>query len=238
MKSFEINDADSHFGISKQSVAGCIDHTILKPEATEADITRLCREAAEYGFAAVCVNPVYVPLAVEILGGTNVNVCTVIGFPLGVNSTEVKVYEARLAVLQGASEIDMVIRVGAVKEGRLEIARQDIAEVVRGARSIKPDVIVKVIIETCLLTDSEKVTACQLAESAGADFVKTSTGFSSGGALVSDVALMKNSIGSSMRIKASGGIRSAAEAISFIKAGAARIGTSSGIKIIEELENT
>ena len=218
-------------------MAGYIDHTILKPDATGGDIIRLCEEAAGAGFASVCINPAFVPLAVEKLAGTGVKVCTVIGFPLGANATATKVNEAVLAVRQGAEEIDMVIRIGALKEGKYDIVGRDISEVVRSAREIKRDVTVKVIIETCFLTDEEKVKACQLAESAGADFVKTSTGFGSGGATVPDVLLMRKSVSPGIGVKASGGIRTAAQAVKFIKAGATRLGTSSGVGILGEIDS-
>lgn len=217
-------------------MAGYIDHTILKPDATGRDIVRLCEEAAEAGFASVCINPAFVPMAVEKLAGTGVKVCTVIGFPLGANETTTKVGEAVLAVRQGAEEIDMVIRIGALKEGKYDIVGRDISEVVRSAREIKRDVTVKVIIETCFLSDDEKIKACQLAESAGADFVKTSTGFGSGGATVTDVLLMRKSVSPGIGVKASGGIRTAAQAVEFIRAGATRLGTSSGLAILNELE--
>ncbi|MFA5881556.1 MAG: deoxyribose-phosphate aldolase [Eubacteriales bacterium] len=222
--------------IDRKMMAGYIDHTILKPDATGRDIIRLCEEAAGAGFASVCINPVFVPLAVEKLAGTGVKVCTVIGFPLGANETATKVREAVLAVRQGAGEIDMVIRIGALKEGKYDIVGRDISEVVRSAREIKRDVTVKVIIETCFLTDEEKVKACQLAESAGVDFVKTSTGFGSGGATVPDVLLMRKSVSSGIGVKASGGIRTAAQAVKFIKAGATRLGTSAGLVILQELD--
>ncbi len=217
-------------------MAGYIDHTILKPDATGRDIIRLCEEAAGAGFASVCINPAFVPLAVEKLAGTGVKVCTVIGFPLGANATATKVNEAVLAVRQGAEEIDMVIRIGALKEGKYDIVGRDISEVVRSAREIKRDVTVKVIIETCFLTDDEKIKACQLAESAGADFVKTSTGFGTGGATVPDVLLMRKSVSPGIGVKASGGIRTAAQAVEFIKAGATRLGTSAGLVILQELD--
>jgi len=221
--------------MERQNLAGYIDHTILKPEATGEDIVRLCREAAEFGFAAVCINPLFVPLAAGWLAGTKVKVCTVIGFPLGANATGTKVYEAGLALAQGAREIDMVARIGTIKEGNYEAVGRDIEEVVAAVRGIDPAAAVKVIIETGLLTDEEKVWACRTAEAAGARFVKTSTGFSAGGASVSDIILMRKSVSPAIGVKASGGIRTAAQAIELIRAGATRIGTSSGVTIMNEL---
>jgi deoxyribose-phosphate aldolase len=216
-------------------VARAIDHTILKPDAVSADVIKLCDEAMAYGFAAVCINPAFVPLAAGKLVGTDVMVCTVVGFPLGVNRSDTKAAEARLAVLEGAREIDMVIWVGALKEKNYDVVEKDIAQVVKAVREANERAIVKVIIEACLLTDEEKVLACQLAESAGAHFVKTSTGFSRGGATLNDVRLMRATVGSRVNVKASGGIRTAVQAVEFIRASAARLGTSSGVSIIEEL---
>ncbi len=213
-------------------IAKLIDHTLLKPEATRDQIVQLCREAREYGFAAVCVNPCYVKLAAELLRGSSVKVCSVVGFPLGATLPEVKAYEARRAIEEGAAEIDMVINIGALKSGDLELVKRDIASVVdvchaRGA-------LCKVIIEAALLTDEEKVLACQLAKAAGADYVKTSTGFGPGGATVRDVALMRRTVGPEMGIKAAGGIRSYEAAKSMVEAGATRIGASAGVKIVQE----
>jgi len=213
-------------------IAKLIDHTLLKPEATRDQIVQLCREAREYGFAAVCVNPCYVKLAAELLRGSSVKVCSVVGFPLGATLPEVKAYEARRAIEEGAAEIDMVINIGALKSGDLELVKRDIASVVdvchaRGA-------LCKVIIEAALLTDEEKVLACQLAKAAGADYVKTSTGFGPGGATVRDVALMRRTVGPEMGIKAAGGIRSYEAAKSMVEAGATRIGASAGVKIVRE----
>ncbi len=205
-----------------------IDHTLLKPESTPQDIEKLCLEAKEYDFASVCIQPCYVKMAYGLLKETDVKVCTVIGFPLGANTTEIKIQEACQAVEEGAEEIDMVINIGALKAG-------DTVYVTEEIRRIKEAVgehILKVIIETCLLTDEEKVLACQCAVNAGADFVKTSTGFSKGGATVEDVRLMKQTVGDRCRVKASGGIRTPEDFIAMIEAGAARIGTSSGIKLI------
>ncbi len=230
----DIRDNKENF-INRENMARFIDHTLLKPEAAGADIRRLCQEAVEYGFASVCINPVYVPQASEILAGSNVKVCTVVGFPLGSSASEAKAGEARLAVAQGAGEVDMVMWVGALKEMALDLVEKDIAGVVKSVREVNPDVLVKVILETCLLTDTEKVTACRIAEAAGADFVKTSTGFSTGGAVVADISLMRSSVSPHIGIKASGGIRTGAQMLEFIRVGATRIGTSSGIAIIKEL---
>ena len=205
-----------------------IDHTLLKPESTPQDIEKLCLEAKEYDFASVCIQPCYVKMAYGLLKETDVKVCTVIGFPLGANTTETKIQEACQAVEEGAEEIDMVINIGALKAG-------DTVYVTEEIRRIKEAVgehILKVIIETCLLTDEEKVLACQCAVNAGADFVKTSTGFSKGGATVEDVRLMKQTVGDRCRVKASGGIRTPEDFNAMIEAGAARIGTSSVIKLI------
>lgn len=215
-------------------LAGYIDHTILKPEATSFEIMKLCEEAIKYSFASVCINPVFVPLAYETLKDSGVSVCTVVGFPLGANTTAVKAEEARTAVLEGALEIDMVIALGFLREGQDDEVSRDIAAVVKIVQKTNPDAIVKVIIETCLLTDSEKIKACKIAEATGAHFVKTSTGFAGGGATLEDVRLMRSIVAPQIGVKASGGIRSAIQALEFINAGAARIGTSSGVKIIEE----
>lgn len=204
-----------------------IDHTLLKPDATPEQIRRLCTEADENGFASVCVNPAYVPLAAELLKDSAVNVCTVIGFPLGMNATAIKAAEALKAVQDGADELDMVIQVGQLKSGNLAYVEDDIRAVVEAGGGK----LVKVIIETALLTDEEKVTACQLAQRAGADFVKTCTGFSGGAASVHDIALMRKTVGPDMGVKASGGVRDYASAVALIEAGATRIGTSSGVAI-------
>jgi len=210
--------------------ASFIDHTLLKPDATKEQIKQLCEEAKKYGFASVCVNPYWVKDCKQILKGTKVNVCTVIGFPLGATTTATKVFETAQAIEQGADEIDMVINIGLLKARDYERVKEDIKEVVDAASGR----LVKVIIETCLLSDEEKVKACQLAVDAGAAFVKTSTGFSTGGATMEDVALMRKTVGEQVGVKASGGIRSLAEMLKMIDAGATRIGTSSGVKIIEE----
>ena len=213
-------------------IAKIIDHTLLKPEATRDQIGQLCREAREYGFAAVCVNPCYVKLAAELLRGSSVKVCSVVGFPLGATLPEVKAYEARRAIEEGAAEIDMVINIGALKSGDLELVKRDIASVVDVCHA--KGALCKVIIEAALLTDEEKVLACQLAKAAGADYVKTSTGFGPGGATVQDVALMRRTVGPEMGVKAAGGIRSYEAAKSMVEAGATRIGASAGVKIVQE----
>lgn len=213
-------------------LASMIDHTILKPEAGKEQVETICREAREYGFASVCVNSSYVPLCAELLRDTEVKVCTVIGFPLGAMSTAAKAAEARQAIFDGAEELDMVIHIGMLKDGNNEYVEQDIHSVVEEARG---KAAVKVIIETCLLSEEEKVRACLLAKKAGADYVKTSTGFSTGGATAEDIALMKNTVGKDMKVKASGGIRTREKAEEMRTAGADRIGTSSGIRIVEEM---
>lgn len=218
--------------MTKEEVAGMIDHTILGAEVTKEAVKEKCREAKEYNFASVCANPDQVALMAEELADSPVKVCTVIGFPLGVNATATKIAEAELAAAEGADELDMVIKVGALKEGDYELVKNDIKAVVEAAG----DKVVKVIIETCYLTDQQKVKACELAKAAGADFVKTSTGFGSGGATVEDIALMRKTVGEKMGVKASGGIHSLAEAEAMIEAGATRIGASSGVQIIEGAE--
>jgi deoxyribose-phosphate aldolase len=209
--------------------ANMIDHTLLKADATKDDIVRLAEEAKKYGFASVCVNPVWVKTAYEILKDTDVKVCTVIGFPLGATTSEVKAFETTNAIQNGAKEVDMVINIGALKKRDLELVEKDIRAVVEAA---KGKALVKVIIEACLLTEEEKVLACQLAVKAGADFVKTSTGFSTGGATVEDVALMRKTVGPDFGVKASGGIRTAEDFLAMEKAGANRIGASAGVKIV------
>ncbi|EIA7705346.1 deoxyribose-phosphate aldolase [Enterococcus faecalis] len=206
-----------------------IDHTILKPEATEAAVQKIIDEAKEYNFFSVCINPCWVAFASEQLADTDVAVCTVIGFPLGANTPEVKVYEAADAIKNGANEVDMVINIGALKSQQYDYVRQDIQGVVDAA---KGKALVKVIIETALLTDEEKVKACELAKEAGADFVKTSTGFSTGGAKVADIRLMRETVGPDMGVKASGGVHNAEEALAMIEAGATRIGASTGVAIV------
>lgn len=212
-------------------LAKYIDHTALKPETTEADILKLTDEAKTFGFASVCVNPCWVALAADQLKESDVEVCTVIGFPLGASTPEVKAFETKDAIDKGANEVDMVINIGALKSGQEELVEADIRAVVEAAAK---RALVKVIIEACLLTEDEKVRACQLAVRAGADFVKTSTGFSTGGATPEDVALMRKTVGKNIGVKAAGGIHSKAEAEAMIAAGATRIGASSGVKIIAE----
>ncbi len=213
------------------NVAALIDHTILKPEATEEDVRRVCAEAREHGFASVCVNPYWIPLVARELQGSDVKVCSVAGFPLGANATRIKVAEAEAAIADGAQEIDMVINVGELCGGHDDAVLEDIRAVVEASH--RAGAIVKVIIETSLLDDNLKVTACSLAKSAGADFVKTSTGFSSGGATVHDIALMRDVVGPSMGVKASGGIRTLDDLLAMAAAGATRIGASAGVKILE-----
>ncbi len=205
-----------------------IDHTILKPETTQEQVEKILSEAKDYDFASVCVNPTWVSLAAESLKDTDVKVCTVIGFPLGANTSAVKAFETKDAIANGADEIDMVINIGALKAGNDALVLDDIKAVVDASG----DKLVKVIIEACLLTDDEKVRACQLSKEAGADYVKTSTGFSTGGATVADVTLMRKTVGPDMGVKASGGARSYEDAIAFIEAGASRIGASSGVAIM------
>ena len=217
----------------KQILAKYIDHTLLKPDATGAQIERLCAEAREYGFASVCVNSCYAARAAKLLAESDVAVCCVIGFPLGAATTAAKAFEAADAVQNGATEIDMVINVGAAKEGRWDEVEADIAGVVA---AIKGKALLKVIIETCLLTDGEKIRACRAAVRAGADFVKTSTGFSKAGATAADVALMRETVGPEIGVKAAGGIRTYQDAIAMIEAGASRIGASAGIAILAEAE--
>ena len=214
------------------SITRFIDHTLLKPEGTSRQVEQLCGEARRYNFAAVCVNPTHVRLAAELLQGSNVAVCTVVGFPLGATLTEVKVFETEQAIAQGATEIDMVINIGALKDGNLELVERDIASVVAAAHAHQR--CCKVIIEPALLNDEEKVQACQLAQKAGADFVKTSTGFSQGGATIEDVALMRRTVGAEMGVKASGGIKTLTDAQQMVAAGATRLGVSAGVKIAQE----
>src|SRR6266576_3503070 len=212
--------------------ASLIDHTLLKPEATDEDIKRLCEEAARYRFASVCVNPAWVRVAACALQGSGVPVCTVIGFPLGATFPDVKAYEARRAILDGAREVDMVINVGALKSGDDCLVEYDIHSVVEAAHEYA--VTTKVIIETALLNDDEKVRACLAAKRAGADFVKTSTGFSKGGATVADILLMRRTVGSELGVKASGGVKDLSDARKMVEAGATRIGASVGVKIAQE----
>jgi deoxyribose-phosphate aldolase len=215
-----------------KSLAKYIDHTLLKPEATKDQIAQLCFEARKYHFASVCVNPSNVPLCAELLKDSDVKVCTVIGFPLGATTTEAKVYESQDALNKGATELDMVINIGALKAGDTDTVARDIREVVTTGH--KAGALVKVILETALLTDDEKVIASLLSKEAGADFVKTSTGFSSAGATVHDVTLMRNAVGPNIGVKASGGIRTREDAEAMVAAGANRLGASAGVKILQE----
>lgn len=213
------------------NLARMIDHTLLKPDATQEQIAQLCFEARKYGFASVCVNPAWVELCAQLLKGSDVKVCTVIGFPLGATAPEVKVFETENAIEHGASEIDMVINIGALKARDLDLVARDIRGVVAAAHA--RGAIVKVIIEAALLTDEEKTIACLLSKEAGADFVKTSTGFASGGATVHDVELMRRVVGPEMGVKAAGGVRTYEDAEKMLRAGATRIGASAGVKIIQ-----
>lgn len=212
------------------NLAKYIDNTLLKPAATAEQIKALCEESMEHGFASVCVNPTHVELAAKLLAGSGVKTCTVIGFPLGANTSAVKAFEAEKAVEDGADELDMVINIGALKAGDEQTVKEDIEAVVQAG----PGKLVKVIIETALLTEEEKVRACELAVEAGADFVKTCTGFSGGAANVHDIALMRKTVGPDIGVKASGGVRTKEDALALIEAGATRIGTSSGKAIIAE----
>ena len=213
-----------------RTIARIIDHTLLKPEAIRAEVEQLCEEARQYGFASVCVNPYWVPLAVSILAGSGVKTCTVVGFPLGATSTESKVAEARIAIAAGAREIDMVMNIGALCGGEAKAVEDDIRAVAEATHS--GGATLKVIIETALLNREQMILACQLAKSADADFVKTSTGFSKSGATAADVALMRQTVGPDLGVKASGGVRSLEDLQAMVAAGATRIGTSSGIKIV------
>ncbi|MFD0768055.1 deoxyribose-phosphate aldolase [Bacillus sp. CGMCC 1.60114] len=209
--------------------AKLIDHTLLKPDAKKEAIVTLCEEAKQYDFASVCVNPTWIETAAEILKGTDVKVCTVIGFPLGANTPETKAFETKDAIAKGATEVDMVINIGALKDKNDELVERDVRAVVEAA---KGKALVKVIIETCLLTEEEKVRACELSVKAGVDFVKTSTGFSTGGATVEDVALMRKTVGPEIGVKASGGVRDEKGMDAMVEAGATRIGTSSGVALV------
>lgn len=216
--------------MDKNKLARMIDHTLLKPEATSEAIRKLCKDALEYNFASVCVNPINVALAAELLKDSEVEVCTVIGFPLGANTSAVKAFETKDAIQNGATEVDMVINIGKLKEKDYHYVLEDIRVVVDAAKGIA---LTKVIIEACLLTDEEKVMACKLSKEAGADFVKTSTGFSTGGATPQDIKLMRETVGSEIGVKASGGIRSYEDALAVIQNGASRIGASASIAICE-----
>jgi deoxyribose-phosphate aldolase len=213
-------------------VSGVIDHTLLKPDATRVEIEQLCREAAEFHFATVCVNPSWVALAAARLRGAGVGVCSVVGFPLGATTAEVKNFETRRAIYDGATEIDMVINVGALKSGDLRTVERDIEAVTEPCRQC--GVVSKVIIEAALLTEEEKITACTLSKAAGADFVKTSTGFGPGGATAADVALMRRVVGDEMGVKAAGGVRDLEGLKAMVAAGASRVGASAGVKIVQE----
>lgn len=216
--------------MDKQQLASMIDHTILKAQATRESVEQICKEALEYKFASVCINPSNIELAAKMLKGSEVKVCTVIGFPLGANTTEVKAFETKDAIEKGAHEVDMVINIGRLKDKDYEYVKNDIKAVVEAA---KGKALTKVIIETCLLTDEEKVKACQLAKEAGTDFVKTSTGFSTGGSTPADIKLMRESVGPDLGVKASGGVRSIEDAKAVIENGATRIGASASITICE-----
>jgi deoxyribose-phosphate aldolase len=213
-------------------VASMIDHTLLKPDATRTDIETLCREAADYRFASVCVNPTWVALCARLLQGSGVKVCSVVGFPLGATTADVKHYETRRAIFDGAREIDMVLNIGALKSGDVRVVERDIDSVAAPCRDA--GVLSKVIIEAALLSDGEKVTACTLAKAAGADYVKTSTGFGPGGATVADVALMRRVVGEEMGVKAAGGVRDYQGLKAMVAAGATRIGASAGVRIVQE----
>jgi deoxyribose-phosphate aldolase len=219
-------------GGAPSGVAAMIDHTLLKPDATRQNIEELCREAAQFHFATVCVNPVWVALCARLLAASGVGVCSVVGFPLGATMPDVKRYETQRAIFDGAREIDMVINVGALKSGDLRVVERDIEAVVMPCREC--GALSKVIIEAALLTDDEKVTACTLAKAAGADYVKTSTGFGPGGATAADVALMRRVVGAEMGVKAAGGVRDLDSVNAMIAAGATRVGASAGVKIVQQ----
>lgn len=218
--------------VSGGGLARWIDHTLLKPEATPAQVETLCAEARKYAFASVCINPIYVPLAHRLLDGSPVLVCTVVGFPLGATLTAAKAEETRIAIAEGAQEIDMVIPIGMLKAGEYAVVEQDIRRVVEVSHD--SGAIVKVILEMALLTQSEKITGCLISQQAGADFVKTSTGFGPGGATLADVELMRRVVGPVMGVKAAGGVRTLDDALAMLQAGATRLGSSSGVKIMQE----
>ena len=219
-------------GGATSGVSAMIDHTLLKPDASRPEIEKLCREAAEFHFATVCVNPAWVSTAAALLRGSGVGVCSVVGFPLGATTADVKNYETRRAIFDGATEIDMVINIGALKSGDVRTVERDIAAVVEACQQC--GVVSKVIIEAALLTDEEKITACTLSKAAGADFVKTSTGFASGGATAADVALMRRVVGADIGVKAAGGVRDLEGLQAMVAAGATRVGASAGVKIVQE----
>ncbi|SHI38863.1 deoxyribose-phosphate aldolase [Clostridium cavendishii DSM 21758] len=220
--------------MDKNKLARMIDHTILKADATKEAVTALCKEAVEYSFASVCVNPTNIELAAKLVKGSEVKVCTVIGFPLGASTKEAKAFETKDAIEKGAHEVDMVINIGKLKDKDYDYVKADIEAVVNAA---KGKALTKVILETCLLTDEEKVIACKLSKEAGADFVKTSTGFSTGGATPEDVKLMRQTVGPDMGVKASGAVRSLSDAMAVIESGATRIGASASIAICEGKES-
>jgi deoxyribose-phosphate aldolase len=219
-------------GGAPAGIASMIDHTLLKPDATRKDLEELCREAAQFRFATVCVNPAWVALAARLLAGSGVGVCSVVGFPLGATTADVKGFETRRVIFDGAREVDMVINIGALKSGDLRTVERDIEAVTSPCRDC--GVLSKVIIEAALLTDEEKVTACTLAKAAGADYVKTSTGFASGGATAADVALMRRVVGADMGVKAAGGVRDLDSLKAMVAAGATRVGASAGVKIVQQ----
>lgn len=219
--------------VTPADLAAMIDHTLLKPEAGEEQVRGLVAEAIEFGFAAVCVNPIWTPLCAELLAGSRVKTCTVVGFPLGATLPSIKVYEVEAVAGLGADEVDMVLAVGRLRDGDYHLVYRDIAEVADAAH--EHDLILKVILETGLLTDEQKIAACIIAQEAGADFVKTATGFSGGGATVADIVLMRRTVGPTMGVKAAGGVRSAADALRMVAAGATRIGTSGGVGIMRDL---
>jgi deoxyribose-phosphate aldolase len=221
-------------GGAPSGVAAMIDHTLLKPDATRQHIEELCREAAQFKFATVCVNPAWVATAARLLSGSGVGVCSVVGFPLGATTADVKSYETRRAIFDGAREIDMVINVGALKSGDVRVVERDIEAVTAPCRDC--GALSKVIIEAALLTDDEKVTACTLAKAAGADYVKTSTGFGPGGATAADVALMRRVVGAEMGVKAAGGVRDLEGLRAMVAAGATRVGASAGVKIVQQAQ--
>jgi deoxyribose-phosphate aldolase len=220
--------------ITPAALAAMIDHTLLKPEAGEEQVRAHIAEAIEFGFAAVCINPIWTPLCADLLTGTKVKTCTVIGFPLGATLPAIKVFEVETAASLGADEVDMVLAVGQLRDGDYHLVYRDIAEVADAAH--QHDLILKVILETGLLTDEQKIAACVIAQAAGADFVKTATGFSGGGATAADVALMRRVVGPVMGVKAAGGIRTSADALCMVAAGATRLGTSGGVRILQEMQ--
>lgn len=227
-----MNDRSAQNGITPEIMARSIDHTILKPDAMVKDVERLVQEAMQYRFGAVCVNSCHVKRAASLLSESGVETCSVVGFPLGATHPKAKAFEAEMALEDGATELDMVLNIGALKDGEYALVQSDIESVKRAAG---PEKILKVIIETCLLSENEKVKACKLAMAAGADFVKTSTGFAGSGASLEDVRLMKRTVGSTMQVKASGGIKDWKTAAAMLLAGASRIGTSSGVAILQNI---